>query len=75
MPSFSFEVGYMTANAPEDLDRLFGEGINAGNVEAVLALYEPDAVLVRQDGTHAVGLDQNPRPAERPRHRECPTPP
>jgi uncharacterized protein (TIGR02246 family) len=58
MPAFENEVEKMTANAPEDLDRLFGEGINAGNVEAALALYEPNAVLVRQDGTHAIGLDQ-----------------
>ena len=48
----------MVATTPEDLDRLFGEGINAGNVEAVLALYEPTAVLVGQDGNPAVGLDQ-----------------
>ena len=33
------------AQAPEDLARLFNERANAGDVEGLVALYEPDAVL------------------------------
>jgi len=34
------------ARQPEDLNRFFLERANAGDVEGVIALYEPDAVLV-----------------------------
>lgn len=34
------------AQRPEDLNRLFLERASAGDVEGVVALYEPDAVLV-----------------------------
>jgi len=40
---------------PEDVDRLFGERVNAGDLEGVVALYEPTATLVRQDRTTATG--------------------
>lgn len=33
------------AQTPEDLARLFNERANAGDVEGLVALYEPDAVL------------------------------
>lgn len=33
------------AHEPEDLARLFNERANAGDVEGLVALYEPDAVL------------------------------
>ena len=33
------------AQDPEDLARLFNERANAGDVEGLVALYEPDAVL------------------------------
>lgn len=45
----------MGAKTPEDLDRLFGERINAGDVAGVVTLYQADAVLVGQDGTPATG--------------------
>jgi len=45
----------MAAKTPEDLDRLFGEHLNAGALEALVSLYEPDAVLVQQDGSMASG--------------------
>jgi uncharacterized protein (TIGR02246 family) len=44
-----------TARTPEDADRLFGEYVNAGDLEGLVSLYEPTAVLVRQDGTAGVG--------------------
>ncbi|MGH2899600.1 MAG: YybH family protein [Solirubrobacteraceae bacterium] len=46
-----------SATTAEDCDRLFGERVNAGDVEGVVALYEPDATLVRQDGASATGTD------------------
>jgi ketosteroid isomerase-like protein len=40
---------------PEDLDRLFLRRANAGDVDGLAALYEPDAVLAFQPGRLAVG--------------------
>ncbi len=33
----------MPAMNPVELDQLFGEALNLGNIEALLALYEPEA--------------------------------
>jgi ketosteroid isomerase-like protein len=43
------------AQRPEDLDRLFLERANAGDIEGVVALYEPDAVLAFPPGRMTVG--------------------
>jgi ketosteroid isomerase-like protein len=40
---------------PEDLGRLFLRRASAGDVEGVVALYEPTAVLAAPDGGLAVG--------------------
>ena len=45
------DVSRPAAETPADLDRLFGERVNAGDVEGALALYEADATLVRPDGS------------------------
>lgn len=45
----------MAAKTPEDVDRLFGEHLNAGALESLAALYEPEAALVNQDGSTAHG--------------------
>jgi uncharacterized protein (TIGR02246 family) len=45
----------MSARTPEDCDRLFADYVNAGNLDGVIALYEPGASLVQQDGSPAVG--------------------
>jgi uncharacterized protein (TIGR02246 family) len=45
----------MVARTPEECDRLFGEHVNAGDLEALLALYEPGCSLVRRDGSVAQG--------------------
>jgi len=45
----------MTARAPEDIDRLFAERMAAGDVDAVVALYEPGGVLVALDGLVTAG--------------------
>ena len=47
----------MAARTPEDVDRLFGESVNAGDAAAVAALYEKDGVLVFQ-GTTFQGPEQ-----------------
>src|SRR4029079_7556225 len=43
------------ARTPGDVDRLFGERLNAGDLDGLVALYEPTATLVKQDRTAAVG--------------------
>ncbi len=45
------------ARRPEDLSRLFLERANAGDVDGVVALYEPEALLVAQDGEMLIGTD------------------
>lgn len=47
----------MPAHQPEDLHRLFAEAFNAGDADALLALYEPEACLVPQPGELARGTD------------------
>lgn len=41
----------MAAKTPEDLDRLFADGVNGGDAAAVAALYESDGVLLFQGTT------------------------
>lgn len=43
------------AEQPQDLSRFVVERLNAGDVEGLVALYEPDAVLALPDGTVATG--------------------
>jgi ketosteroid isomerase-like protein len=42
---------------PEDLERLCVERVNAGDVEGLVALYEPDAAMAVQPGRVAVGSE------------------
>lgn len=42
---------------PELMNAAFAAAYNSGQVERLLALYEPDAVLAPQPGLRAVGLD------------------
>lgn len=46
------------ATQPEELSRLIVERLNAGDVDGLVALYEPDAVLALPDGQVATGSDQ-----------------
>lgn len=46
------------ATHPEDLSRLILERLNAGDVDGLVALYEPDAVLALPDGQTATGADE-----------------
>ncbi len=45
----------MAARTPEDCDRLFGEYTNAGDLDALIELYEPRASLIQPDGSAATG--------------------
>ncbi len=47
----------MPASNPEDCDALFARYLNAGNVDALLELYEPQASHVRPDGIVPHGRD------------------
>ena len=47
----------MSATKPEEVDALFEKGINAGDVEAVVALYEPEGSLVVAPGQVLTGTD------------------
>jgi uncharacterized protein (TIGR02246 family) len=47
----------MPANTPEDVDRLFGEYVNAGDMDSLVDLYEPDATLIPEPGHKAVGRE------------------
>lgn len=49
---------YEPAKEPNDLERFFVERANAGDVDGLVALYEPNAVLVSDDGSEYVGTDQ-----------------
>ena len=45
----------MPATEPEQIHGLFAQAFNAGDLEALMALYEPDAALVPQPGMVAEG--------------------
>ncbi len=46
----------MTARTPREVHERWTEAMNAGDIEAVLALYEPEAVVVVGPGQVATGL-------------------
>jgi ketosteroid isomerase-like protein len=46
-----------TAKHPEDITRLFVERVNAGDVDGLVELYEPTAVLAYPPGTITEGED------------------
>lgn len=45
----------MPARKPEELDKLFGEAMNAGNLDALVALYEPGASFAADPGKPVTG--------------------
>jgi ketosteroid isomerase-like protein len=47
----------MSATEPEDIARLFVERANARDLDGLVALYEPDAVLGYPPGETTVGRD------------------
>lgn len=46
------------ATQPNDLEKLFVERANAGDVEGLVALYEPNAIVASGEGEVAIGRDQ-----------------
>ena len=46
----------MPAQTPEQCDLLIGEAINAGNIDAALSLYEPNATFAPEIGQSVTGL-------------------
>jgi len=47
----------MPAQQPEQLHRLFADGVNAKNIDALMTLYEPSPVAVDLEGRVLVGTD------------------
>jgi uncharacterized protein (TIGR02246 family) len=47
----------MPATTPEECDALFEQLMNSADIEAVVALYEPDGVLITAPGQLAQGTD------------------
>ena len=45
----------MPAHSPEELDQLFEQALNAGDLDALVALYEPQAVFVSDPGQTVTG--------------------
>ena len=45
----------MPAKTPEDTDRLFAEALNAGRIDDLVALYEPQATLMPSPGKLVTG--------------------
>lgn len=48
----------MPDTGPAQIHRDFEEAFNAGDLDGLLALYEPDAALIPTPGVVAIGLDQ-----------------
>lgn len=46
----------MKVHDPERMHAVFAEAYNAGNLEDLVALYEPDAVLIPQPGQRVEGI-------------------
>jgi len=49
---------HQPATEPNDLEKHFVERANAGDVEGLVALYEPNAIIAYGNGETAVGHDQ-----------------
>ena len=47
----------MPAHAPEEVAQLWAESLTAGNLKALVELYEPDATLVAQPGEVVTGVE------------------
>jgi len=49
---------HATAKRPNDLEKFFVERANAGDVDGLVALYEPNAVLLADGGRQVTGTAQ-----------------
>jgi len=48
---------HVPARRPEELDRLFSEALNAGKLDAIMALYESQATLTPEPGKVVIGTN------------------
>jgi uncharacterized protein (TIGR02246 family) len=48
----------MPATSPEQIHRVFESAFNAADLDELMTLYEPDAVLIPQPGSVAHGSDE-----------------
>lgn len=48
----------MSARNPNELEKFFVDRANAGDIDGLVALYEPQAVLVSDNGHQVAGTDQ-----------------
>jgi ketosteroid isomerase-like protein len=48
----------MPATSPEQIRRLFEDAFNNGDIDNLMLLYEPDAVLVARPGSFTSGTEQ-----------------
>ena len=48
----------MPATTPEQIHRLFEDSFNAGDLDSLMQLYEPDAALIAQSGSIAHGSEE-----------------
>jgi uncharacterized protein (TIGR02246 family) len=48
----------MPAATPEQIHRLFEDSFNAGDLDSLMELYEPDAALIAQPGSIAHGSEE-----------------
>jgi ketosteroid isomerase-like protein len=48
----------MPATTPEEIHRLFEDAFNVGDIDGLMALYEPDAAVIPQPGSVAHGTEQ-----------------
>ncbi len=48
----------MPAKTPQELQSLFVVAFNSGDLDALLALYEPNAALATQSGVPQVGMEK-----------------
>jgi ketosteroid isomerase-like protein len=46
------------ATTPEDIHRIFEDTFNAGDIDGLMEMYEPDAALIAQPGSIAHGPEQ-----------------
>ncbi len=49
---------YKPAKEPNELEILFVDRANTGDIDGLVALYEPDAVLVSDNGEQVIGTDK-----------------
>ncbi len=55
MPEPKARQSTISPHKPEDWPRLFEQHLNAGDLEAVMALYEPESRFVARSGETLVG--------------------